>query len=989
MPGNKALLRLQVELLETRLSPAVHVWTGAGPDNLWSDYHNWSGGVPGSSGTAGMPEQHIQLVFPNGAHQETNTDDIPGLAVDTMEFQGGGYIINPLNSSITITLGGAQATGSPGGGSTITNDAGNNTLAVNLDLEGDTGNPATFAGANAIVAAGSHLTLSGAISGAPTAELFFAGPGTAELAGTSPNTMQGPVLFDAATLLLNKPAGVTAINTRLTYTVDNNPNNVTNGTVQWLADGQFTPTATVDIANGTTLDLNGHADTFAELRIEPAPTAGSSVAGGHVRTGTGLLTLTDGIGKSATPDTSLSTISGHLALPNPGELFDIASSAPSGPDLLIDAGINGTGGFTKTGTGILQLSGSSANTYAGNTTVNGGELDLGKTAAVTAVPGPIAVNNSGSVLRLLNGNQQLNPAQPVTLSGGSLFDLNGFSQTVGPLNLNSSTVSDTSGPLVLTGGVAVTGTSSITGGGQITLPSPQTFTVGAVGDSLTIAPTMSGPGGLTKAGAGLLELTAANTYTEPTTVSSGTLANGVANALPTATALTVGGVYDLNGFNQQLSSIAGPGTIIDSQSPATLAVNNTSADEFDGSLSGSLALIKSGGGTLLLTGTSPYTGATTVAGGTLDVTGKQPASPIHVLGNAALGGTGTVGPTTVDAGGTLSPGVGGPGALTVHGSLMLSPGSNYNVQLNGTAAGSGYSQVRADGAVSVNGSMLNFFFGFTPPSGTGDTPFVLISGPGPVNGNFAGFTDGIVFGKQSTCFQLTYNESGNQNVLLTDLGDNHLFVLGLYRDLVGNPNPSDRATVRALSTVDRAVAVNFVWNTPEHRARIVQSIFDAFGIQDRSTAGTYEALLRTESPALVLLTFLTSPQFTALHPGNRSFIQAVFLAATGRRPTPREATQLVAFLDRHVHSRFEVAAHILSLSETLAAAARDNAAAFGLTPSGAEVQALVAGLQNGTISTPQGLTAAVIAGGGRDAAFLNNLKAVCGREQWALVPVKA
>src|SRR5262249_42250461 len=83
-----------------------------------------------------------------------------------------------------------------------------------------------------------------------------------------------------------------------------------------------------------------------------------------------------------------------------------------------------------------------------------------------------------------------------------------------------------------------------------------------------------------------------NSYHSTTTVTAGTLANGAVNALPTTTALTVntGGTYDLSGSNQQVASIAGQGTITNSDVSisATLTVSNAAADIFDGSLTGTV-----------------------------------------------------------------------------------------------------------------------------------------------------------------------------------------------------------------------------------------------------------------------------------------------------------------------------------------------------------------------------------------------------------------
>jgi autotransporter-associated beta strand protein len=73
-----------------------------------------------------------------------------------------------------------------------------------------------------------------------------------------------------------------------------------------------------------------------------------------------------------------SVVSAPLTLrANPLTLNAAAGPVPGGPDLLLSGAIGqsgGTDGVTKTGAGTVQLSG--ANTYTGNTTVNGGTLEI-------------------------------------------------------------------------------------------------------------------------------------------------------------------------------------------------------------------------------------------------------------------------------------------------------------------------------------------------------------------------------------------------------------------------------------------------------------------------------------------------------------------------------------------------------------------------------------------------------------------------------------
>ncbi|MGO4447437.1 autotransporter domain-containing protein [Phyllobacterium sp. TAF24] len=96
------------------------------------------------------------------------------------------------------------------------------------------------------------------------------------------------------------------------------------------------------------------------------------------------------------------------------------------------------------------------------------------------------------------------------------------------------------------------------------------------------------------------------------------------------------------------------------------------------------SLIKSGTGTLRLTGTNTYTGDTQINGGLLAVDGSI-ASVVSVNNNGALGGIGTVGSLGVHAGGIVAPG-NSVGTLHVAGDASFDKGSGLVIQLgaNGT-----------------------------------------------------------------------------------------------------------------------------------------------------------------------------------------------------------------------------------------------------------------------------------------------------------------
>ena len=132
--------------------------------------------------------------------------------------------------------------------------------------------------------------------------------------------------------------------------------------------------------------------------------------------------------------------------------------------------------MTKIGTGTLTLSG--ANTYTGNTNINGGKLNVGS-VETAGTSGPL-------------GNQLANAAGTISFGGGTL-------------QYSAANQFDYSG--------------------RFSTAASQPISVDTNSQSVIFATALTSSGGtLTKLGAGTLTLTnAANTYTGLTTISAGTL----------------------------------------------------------------------------------------------------------------------------------------------------------------------------------------------------------------------------------------------------------------------------------------------------------------------------------------------------------------------------------------------------------------------------------------------------------------------------------
>ena len=198
------------------------------------------------------------------------------------------------------------------------------------------------------------------------------------------------------------------------------------------------------------------------------------------------------------------------------------------------------GGLDKVGSGALTLTAN--NSFMGGTVVNGGTLALqGVNSATPAGRSTLTINASGTVIATPGYDNQLGNeingymtalnivggtfkagnyehVNSITMTGGALGVAAGASQVSG-MDLRAF---NSVNPAVTILASSATATIS----SKITLNAPATFTVahGSSAGDLTVSGVITGPGSLTKAGSGLVTLTANNTYTGGTIINSGTVA---------------------------------------------------------------------------------------------------------------------------------------------------------------------------------------------------------------------------------------------------------------------------------------------------------------------------------------------------------------------------------------------------------------------------------------------------------------------------------
>jgi autotransporter-associated beta strand protein len=321
--------------------------------------------------------------------------------------------------------------------------------------------------------------------------------------------------------------------------------------------------------------------------------------------------------------------------------------------------------------------------------------------------------------------------------------------------------------------------AGLTGSGSVTNSSGTLATLNIGNGSADTYPgAITGNLALTTSGAGTLTLSSANSYTGATTIGAGTLSVANASALQGTSGVnvTTPAILDIDSVNLTGVPVTLNGTLTGTGTAAfagTLALGSSASVGGSGVLtissviSGSNGLTKTGSGTLILSGDSgSYTGTITPTAGLVKVDGSDGNTPVSLAGGS-LGGSGTVGSVSQASGSdTIAPGD-SPGILTSNANLTLGSATTVALELNGATAGSGYDQLAVNGNVALAGATLNVTLGFTPTVGESFT-IVNNHGASPVNGTFAGLSEGQAFSIGDVRLQISYQggASGN-NVTLT------------------------------------------------------------------------------------------------------------------------------------------------------------------------------------------------------------------------------
>ena len=576
-------------------------------------------------------------------------------------------------------------------------------------------------GANTLIASGGAVNLSGG-SSTVSAGGTLQGASGLQFEGTaSPVLTLESSAGQAGRLLLGGDVSVLST--------------LTAGTAQIVSGGSATNQGYVDMGGVSRSFTVNNGSAANDLQIAVPLTNGSltkagagtlTLSGSGANTFTGVATVNAGVLQLA-KNASVVAVAGNVAVNNGGTLQILASNQLSSTAQIVVASggtlnfgsatglTNSFGTFTNSGTfssGANTFSGTGSTiTWTGSSvnTVNSSGVVEDRHLVIDNATGTNTIQ-AGGTLRLLVAGTAPNG---LYLTGAAL-DLESSNGTAGLLEIR--------GDIVASGSTTINSTGSLSNAGQVNLQgATRSVTVDSGGTMLVGALVTNG--GLSKAGAGTLTLSGANSYAGTTSVTEGVLRVTSAGGLGT----TAGGTVVSSGASLQVSGGAAVGA-----EPLGLsgggagggsgALNSVSGDN---SWAGDVTLsaasrINVDAGSLALTGAFSGSFGLTVGG------------PGRLKLSGATNGTTT---TNVDGGATLQIGDGGTTGRLGSGEVTLSSGSVLEFKwLSGTAVSVG-NVIGGAGSVTANGGTITISGADTYTGATTITSGTLeVTGTGQLSG---------------------------------------------------------------------------------------------------------------------------------------------------------------------------------------------------------------------------------------------------------------
>jgi autotransporter-associated beta strand protein/T5SS/PEP-CTERM-associated repeat protein len=566
------------------------------------------------------------------------------------------------------------------------------------------------------------LANSGSLSSTGASIGVLAGStGTASIAGSSWRTTEGVAVglaghgtlqtnaarFEARDLDVGKDAGATGVATFtggtavITGEIHVGPRGV--GTLTLDGGGRIqSDKGDMGFAAGSSGTVNVTSGTWANTQ---AIFVGVSGSGTLNVGGQGAIQSESGyIGQNASGAGAVSVAGGSWAMSN-----------------TFAVGVNGSGTFSATGGGGVSSAWGQVGLNAGS--VGGVTLDNASWTINNTLE--IGVSGNGQ-MHLANGATVTADAIEVAASGGVTGSLGVVNSSVVTDNViagpGTASVSFSGAQLKLRGGSGVLDTLLIDGfaPGAVTVDAGG-LVVDTQGGNAQITSILGGAGAVTKAGAGRLRLTAANTYTGGTRIDGGPVEIAGSTALGTGTTTLGGG--ELRAIANVTLSNANPG------SPPALAVSSTQV----GTLSAAPGVVFTvatpdvtlANGSGLRFGSAGHTGTVVFAPAALTL--PSSVAQVVVAAGTATAGNGTLSQvtaaaasTTVAAGATLAfqDQLTGGGINALFGAGIVNTGTAFATSLvvnsgsfAGNIAGNGGLVKASSGTLVLSGQ--NAFIGGT------------------------------------------------------------------------------------------------------------------------------------------------------------------------------------------------------------------------------------------------------------------------------------
>ena len=352
--------------------------------------------------------------------------------------QGGTFTLDNAATNLTNRVGNAATVSLDGGTFSLLGRTGNNNTA-------ETVGALTLAGGGSTVNAqyggssGSAQLTFASLSRNAGATVDFTNTG-----GTLGSTGDNPrIVFSSAPTLTSNVLGYATVNG--TAFAGTGANGIVAVTGTNTSQGFWTASVNATLTGDQTMTANrtvGSLSLGSGIDVNAGGNTLTINSGGLLSTGATASTLANG---SVTAGATMDELIAHIF--GAGGLQVSAAIADNGEAV----------GLTKTGDGVLTLSGTTANTFTGTTYVNDGTLALNKTAGVTALTGDIVVGDGrGTDTLRLDADEQIVNTADLTLRGSAygtgetMLMFNGaggvgVTETLGVLTIDGHSVIDFAG----------------------------------------------------------------------------------------------------------------------------------------------------------------------------------------------------------------------------------------------------------------------------------------------------------------------------------------------------------------------------------------------------------------------------------------------------------------------------------------------------------------------------------------------------------------